>query len=345
MSAQAAPRAVAARVAEVIEETTDARSLVLDVPAERSDEFAYLPGQFLTLRVPSEQTGSVARCYSLASSPATGEPLKVTVKRTRDGYASNWLCDNLSAGDVLEVLPPAGVFTPPDLADDLLLVAAGSGITPVISILKSALHAGSGHVVLVYANRDQESVIFAAELRELAARHSDRLTVVHWLESVQGLPDVQQLGALVRAHTTHRVFTCGPAPFMDAVREAARLAGLPRDRVHAEVFTSLSGDPFAEPAAVAEDDTEAADALVSLDGAQHELRWPRSATLVDALLAQGIRVPFSCREGECGSCAATLLTGEVELGNATVLDEEDIADGLILACQARPLGDRLSVEF
>lgn len=336
------------RVSEVIEETADARSLVFEVPAERRDEFDYLPGQFLTLRVPSERSGSVARCYSLASSPFTDASPKVTIKRTPDGYASHWLCDNVVAGDQLEVLPPSGVFTAPDLGEDLLLVAAGSGVTPVMSILKSALEQGSGRVVLIYANRDEASVIFAEELVELSARYGERLSVLHWLESVQGLPRVEQLAAWFAPFASHRLFTCGPAAFMEAVRSAAETAGLPGDRVHAEVFTSLSGDPFADVELTAADLDEAADAAVvevSLDGAAHELRWPRSATLVDVLLAQGLRVPFSCREGECGSCAATLIAGEVDLGNTGVLDQEDIDDGIILACQARPASDELSVEF
>ncbi|GAA11276.1 ferredoxin--NADP reductase [Gordonia alkanivorans] len=340
-------RAVRLEVAAVIEETADARSLVFTVPADRRADFAYTPGQFLTLRIPSEETGSVARCYSLASSPFTDELLKVTVKRTRDGYASNWLCDHISAGDTLEVLPPAGVFTAKDFDDDLLLFAAGSGITPVMSILKSALSQGSRKVVLLYGNRDEKSVIFAAELRELAAAHGDRLTVIHLLESVQGLPTVPQLAALAAAYADHRVFLCGPGPFMDSVHAATASAGFTRDRVHAEVFTSLSGDPFAdvELPDVDADVGDAASVTVNLDGQEHEFPWPRTATLVDVLLSKGINVPFSCREGECGSCAATLTTGEVDMDNSAVLDEEDIAGGIILACQARPRSETVSVEF
>ncbi|MBF6355002.1 ferredoxin--NADP reductase [Nocardia higoensis] len=340
-------RAVLVTVAAVVEETADARSLVFDIPADRRAEFGYRPGQFLTLRIPSDRTGSVARCYSLASSPFTGEPPKVTVKRTRDGYASNWLCDNVTAGDTIEVLPPSGVFTPADLDDDLLLFAAGSGITPVISILKSALAHGSGKVRLVYANRDEKSVIFAHELRELSAAHSDRLSVMHWLETVQGLPTAAQLAALTAAHRDHAVYMCGPKPFMDTVHDAAAHSGIPRERVHAETFTSLSGDPFTD-VALPEADADAADAAtvsVTLDGVAREFRWPRSATLVDVLLSKGVNVPFSCREGECGSCAATLTQGEVDMGNASVLDEQDIADGYILACQARPISENLGVEF
>ena len=346
--ASSSSRSVKMTVAAVIEETSDARSLVFEIPTDRVDEFAYTPGQFLTLRVPSDQTGSVARCYSLASSPFTDDLPKVTIKRTAGGYASHWLCDNVTVGDVIEVLPPSGVFTPTNLDEDLLLFAAGSGVTPVISILKSALSQGTRKVVLVYANRDETSVIFARELIELAARHGDRLTVIHWLESVQGLPSAGQLAVLASSFTGHRVFMCGPKPFMDTVHDAAARAGIPRNRVHAEVFTSLSGDPFADvvlPDLSEEEAGDAATVSVTLDGNSHEYAWPRSVTLVDVLVSKGIDVPFSCREGECGSCACTLVDGKVDMGNASILDDDDIADGYILACQARPISDQLHVEF
>ena len=174
-----------------------------EIPAER---LRYAPGQFLTLRVPSDRTGSVARCYSLCSSPFTGDPLTVTVKRTDDGYASNWLCDNAHAGMKIHVLAPSGTFVPKTLDTDFLLLAAGSGITPMMAICKSALAEGSGKVVLIYANRDENSVIFGGALRELAAKYPDRLTVVHWLETVQGLPSAAALAGLAAPyHRPRRV--------------------------------------------------------------------------------------------------------------------------------------------
>jgi 3-ketosteroid 9alpha-monooxygenase subunit B len=327
-------------VTDVIEETPDARSLVFEWP----EHVCYRPGQFLTLRVPSDTTGSVARCYSLASSPHVDDAPKVTVKRTAGGYGSNWLCDNVSAGDRIEVLPPAGTFTPTDLGADLLLWAGGSGITPVMSILKSALCAGTGRVALLYANRDERSVIFADELRRLSSKHADRLTVVHWMESVQGLPSAAQLSTLAAPLDGHESFVCGPAAFMQTVHAALALAGTPRSRVHTEVFRSLSGDPFTEPADnVTGGDT--ATASVELDGQRHTLRWPRHRTLVDVMLAAGFDVPYSCREGHCGSCACTLVSGQVEMATSDVLEPEDRAAGLILACQARPVTDEVGIEF
>ncbi len=340
------PRAVSLTVTAVIDESHDAKSLVFAVPEEHRARFAYRPGQFLTLRIPSDQTGSVARCYSLASSPHTDDAPKVTIKRTDGGYGSNWLCDNASVGDTIDVLPPSGLFTPEDLDADFLLWAAGSGVTPVMSILKSVLAGGTGRVVLCYANRDDRSVIFAAELRELAARYAGRLTVLHWLESVQGLPTRAQLGGFARMFTGHQSFICGPGPFMAVVKEALTEAGVPREHIHLEVFQSLTGDPFADVRVEdVPDDGEAATAEVSLDGQVHSLRWVKGRNLVDVMLAAGIDVPFSCREGNCGSCAATVVEGEIDRGNSAILEEEDIADGLFLACQARPQSETVRVEF
>ncbi|WP_054816092.1 ferredoxin--NADP reductase [Nocardia arizonensis] len=341
-------RSVVLRVSAVIAETADTCSLVFDVPEESKSRFEYKPGQFLTLRIPSDLTGSVARCYSLASSPHTDDKPKVTVKRTAGGYGSNWVCDNVKAGDSLEVLPPSGVFTPKDLDDDLLLFGAGSGITPVISILKSALARGNGRIVLVYANRDPDAVIFAAELAELAAKNPQRLVVIHWLETLQGLPTADALAALVGPYREYHAYMCGPKPFMDRVHDALARLEVPRARTHAEVFNSLAGDPFADQAPVEVSEQEAADAAtveVELDGEVHELSWPRSQTLVDIMLAKGIDVPYSCQEGECGSCACTVLEGQVEMANAEILDPADIENGYILGCQARPVTDRLKIQF
>ncbi|MFE3445904.1 2Fe-2S iron-sulfur cluster-binding protein [Nocardia sp. NPDC059180] len=332
------------RVADVIEETADARSLVFDIPADAADRFRYRPGQFLTLRIPSEQTGSVARCYSLASSPFTGDAPKVTVKRTQGGYGSNWLCDSVSVGDTIEVLPPSGTFTPASLDTDFLLWAAGSGITPVMSILRSALTEGGGRVVLYYANRDQDSVIFADEMRELVERHPARLTVVHRLESLQGLPTPAQLAAFAEPFSAYESFICGPGPFMTAVSEALTGAGWPRERVRTEVFTSLSGDPFADIDDIA-DDEDSASVAVELDGEVHQMDWPRSRTLVDVMLSKGLDVPYSCREGECGSCACTVVEGEVDMPPSAIIDEDDIEAGYILGCQARPRTDQLKIRF
>jgi 3-ketosteroid 9alpha-monooxygenase subunit B len=339
------------QVADVVDETADARSLVFKVPdgpgepGISAEKLRYAPGQFLTLRIPSDRTGSVARCYSLCSSPFTDDAMTVTVKRTVDGYASNWLCDHAHPGMKLHVLAPSGTFVPPSLDADFLLLAAGSGITPMMAICKSALAEGGGKVVLIYANRDEQSVIFGGTLRDLAAKYPDRLTVVHWLESVQGLPTATALANLAVPYAAHDAYICGPGPFMQAAESALQTVGVPKQRVHIEVFRSLDTDPFA--AVVIEDDGDEAPAtaVVELDGETHEVKWPRRAKLLDVLLDAGLDVPFSCREGHCGACACLKRNGQIEMEVNDVLEQSDLDDGLILACQARPRTDSVEVTY
>lgn len=344
-----------ARVVEVIPETEDAHSVVLEV--SDADAFGYKPGQFLTVAVPSDRTGTVARCYSLSSAPHETDLLKITVKRTVEGYGSNWICDNVAQGHELRVLPPSGIFTPADLDADLLLFAGGSGITPVISIAKSALARGSGKVVLLYANRDESSVIFASELTDLAQKHPDRFVVVHWLESVQGLPMPEHMRAFAEHFTSYDAFVCGPAPFMSGVVQALKDLGFPRERRHQEKFVSLGGNPFGDEV---EDTTPEADeegaettgrtapaTLVGeLDGRAFELEdWPAGKPILDHLLDKGLPAPYSCREGQCSACACRILEGEVTMRNNEVLDEEDLADGIRLACQSLPVTDSVRISY
>ncbi|MGK8488582.1 2Fe-2S iron-sulfur cluster-binding protein [Nocardia asiatica] len=333
------------RVRQVIRETDDAVSLELDLAAEHSMSIGYRPGQFLTLRIPSELTGSVSRCYSLSSAPHEDGPLKVTVKRTPEGYGSNWLCDNAVAGTVLDALPPAGVFTPASLDDDLLLFAAGSGITPVLSILKSVLAGGSGHCTLIYANRDERSVIFAAELADLTARHPDRLRVVHWLETLQGLPARAQLAALAAPWAEREAFVCGPGPFMDAVCAALTGLGADRKRVHVEKFVSLNGNPFQADTSELTDSADSAAVEVDLDGETRVLPWPREQVLLDVLLVNGLAAPYSCREGACSACTCRVVSGQVRMRHNEVLDDADLTEGYVLACQAVPVTDTVRVTY
>ena len=316
------------RVVEVVDETPDAKSFVLE-----GGGFTPRPGQFLTVRI-----GTAARCYSLCSAP--DEPLKITVKRTPDGYGSHWMCDNAVVGTELDVLGPVGVFTPASLDADLLAFAGGSGITPVMSIIRAVLSGGTGRVTLVYANRDERSVIFARELTRLSAEHPDRLAVVHWLESVQGLPTPAQLAALARPCA--EAFLCGPAPFMEAARTAARQAGV--ERVHVERFTSLSSNPF-EDVETTEDDGPDATVDVDLDGEHHRFPWPARTKLLDLLLDKGLDAPYSCREGACSACVCRLVEGEVKMLNNDVLDEQDLAEGFVLACQSVPVTDAVKITY
>ena len=349
-----------ARVVEVIEETADAHSIVLEVEEGARADVDYKPGQFLTVAVPSDRTGTVARCYSLSSAPHETDLLKITVKRTVEGYGSNWICDNVRSGHQLTVLPPSGIFTPASLDADLLLFAAGSGITPVISIAKSALARGSGEVVLLYANRDESSVIFADEIRELAEKHPDRFVVVHWLESVQGLPAPAHMRAFAAHFLEHDAFVCGPGPFMQGVVSALKELGFPRARRHQEKFISLGGNPFGdevEDLAVEDDDEEVvaeqttlrespAAVAGDLDGVEFSFDdWAPGTKLLDFLLEKGLDAPYSCREGNCSACACRLVEGEVTMLHNEVLDAEDLADGIRLACQSLPVSDAVRISY
>jgi 3-ketosteroid 9alpha-monooxygenase subunit B len=332
------------RVGAVIAETGDACSLVFDVPPELAAVFAYRPGQFLTLRIPSDRDGSVARCYSLCSSPLTGDPLTVTVKQTPGGYASRWIADNVKPGTVLDVLPPAGMFVPASLDEDFLLLAAGSGVTPVMSILKSVLAGGRGRVVLVYANKDEGSVIFGPALKDLAANAGSRLLMVHWLDVLQGMPTADGLVPLVRPFRAYQFFASGPDPFLSVVRDAASAVGVPPRGVRVERFLSLQHNPFDSPTRPAEGGI-AAMLEVTLDGETRSLDWPAGTRMLDLLIDAGLDPPFSCREGICGACACKLTGGKVEMANNEVLEDADLADGYILACQSVALTPEVSVSY
>jgi 3-ketosteroid 9alpha-monooxygenase subunit B len=352
-------------VSDVIEETPDARSVVFDVPSELQEAFAYTPGQFLTVAVPSDQTGLAARCYSLSSAPHSGRH-QITVKRTVDGYASNWIVDNLKAGDTLRVLPPSGIFTPKDVDADFLLFAAGSGITPVMSIARTALEKGTGKVVLFYANEAESSVIFGGQLAELVQEYADRFTVVHWLVSLQGLPSERQLGLFASYFGSYTAFVCGPTPYMKAVTNALKELGFPRERRHQEKFVSLGGNPFGDVEEVlaaqkelkeADDGDEGDDAAepeitgpiaveVELDGQEYSFDdWQGDKVLLEYLEEKGVDAPFSCREGNCSACACIMLEGDVRLQHNEVLDADDLADGIRLVCQARPLTDKVRISY
>ena len=333
-------------VQAVTDETPDARSITLAVPEGLADSFRYRPGQFLTLRL-AVGGRHLPRCYSMSSTPGLDDALRVTVKRVAGGRGSNWLCSHLRPGDSLEVMAPAGLFTPAGLEGDFVLAAGGSGITPVFSILRAVLARGSGRIRLLYANRDERSVIFRDALQALAAEHPSRLQVIHWLDSVQGTPSVAQLAAFGHGFEAAQAFICGPAPFMDAMATALAGAGLDPERIHVERFVSLP-DEEAAPLAVAADappPVEVAEVSLLLDGSEHHFSCGGSETLLDAAERQGIAVPHSCRVGMCASCMCQVEEGEVVLRHNDALDARDLARRWTLSCQATPATARLRVKF
>jgi 3-ketosteroid 9alpha-monooxygenase subunit B len=337
------------RVSAVVAETHDAKSIVFEIPSEEAEAFRYRPGQFLTLRLPVAGR-HLPRCYSMSSAPSVDDAPRITVKRVEGGRGSNWLCDHVQPGSVLEVAPPAGVFTPRSLEGDFLLLAGGSGITPVFSILRSVVAEGQGRVTLIYANRDERSVIFKRELTALAGAHPQRLLVIHWLDSVQGVPSVAQLAELAQPFRRGQAFICGPAPFMEAC--LAALEGIEMDpgHVHVERFASLpdeedAGAPAATvPAAEAAQFVQA-EVSISHQGAVHRITCNAGEPILDAALRVGLELPHSCRAGLCASCMCQVQSGSVHLRANEALDKKDLAKGWTLACQAVPTSPAVSVRF
>ncbi|OWJ97884.1 3-ketosteroid-9-alpha-hydroxylase [Pseudomonas sp. A46] len=330
-------------VAEVIAETHDSRSLVLRIPAGLEERFRYKPGQFLSFRV---VVGGkrLTRCYSMSSSPDCDALPKVTIKRVEGGRVSNWFNEQVRVGDLLDVLPPAGHFHLLPGERDLVLFGGGSGITPVFSILKSALKTSRRRIKLVYANRDEASVIFRDELRALAKAHVDQLEVVHVLDSVQGFLSEGEVRQLVRGHAGAEFYICGPGPFMDTVERALRGAGEDAARIHVERFASPP-DPDEVAAPVEAAQAEAAELAIALDGVDHRLDWRPGESLLQSMRRAGLDAPYSCEEGFCGACMCQVEEGEVVLLRNDILSPAELSDGWTLACQGRPGGARLKLKF
>ena len=339
----------ALRVREVIEETHDAKSFVLEVPSTLSEVFRCRAGQFLTFRVPWDGF-RIARCYSLSSSPETGEPPKVTVKRVADGRMSNWMNDRLAAGDRIDVRPPAGAFVLRESPDrPLCLFAGGSGITPILSLIKTALATTVRRIRLIYANRDARSVIFRAEVDALAERHPARLEVHHHLDDERGLLGAAQLAVLVGpAYRDADFYVCGPTPYMDAAEAALEGLGIDRKRVHVERFVSaVDPDRRAEtpaPAAAVGADLPTRFKL-TFEKQTHEVPYLPGRTLLECAKAAGIQPPFSCEEGYCSCCMALLREGKVEMAHNEALSAKDLAAGFVLTCQSRPLTREIWVDY
>lgn len=347
VTGQQASRYHALRVSAVVDETHDAKSLVFEVPAELADLYRYKAGQFLTLRLLVDGK-HLPRCYSMSSTPGVDDSPRVTIKRVAQGRGSNFVCDRVKVGDMIEVSPPAGVFTPRTLEGDFLLLGGGSGITPVFSILRAALQHGTGRITLLYANRDERSVIFRNELKALAEAYPTRLQVIHWLDSVQGIPSVAQLAELARNCRAAQAFICGPGPFMDAAVAALQAIEMPTEQIHVERFVSLP-DEDAQAAAANEappsDAVDEANVELSLDGAQHQFVCKGTETLLDAALRVGINMPYSCVAGMCAACMCQVQEGSVHLRHNEVLDKKDLAKSWTLACQAVPTSTKLRIKF
>jgi ferredoxin-NADP reductase len=325
-------------VADVVDETPDSRSFVLEIPAGLEQTFAYTAGQFCTFRatIGGEE---VARCYSMSSSPDTGDPFTTTVKRVPGGPMSNWMIDHLAKGDTIEAMRPIGLFVLRESDAPIVAFAGGSGITPVVSIIKSALAATARPIALVYANRSPDSIIFARELERLATASGGRLAVHHHLDSERGFLDPAACAALARDRVHGDFYICGPAPYMETVEAGLSLLGVREDQRFVERFAVPTPAPTPGESAVTES------VVIRLDRRKHTLRYQAGDTVLDAARRAGLRPPFSCESGSCATCMAHLDAGSVQMRVNNALSAAEVEDGWILTCQAVPTSAEVVVNF
>ena len=331
------------RIDRIVAETQESASFVLDVPDELRVAFAYRAGQFCTFRCRVDGQ-PVMRCYSMSSSPEVDDELAVTVKRVPGGLVSNWMIDELSPGDVVDVTLPAGVFCLGEGEGDVVAFGGGSGITPVFSLVKSALATTGRRVRLLYANRDREAVIFAAALDDLAQRHPGRFELVHHLDAERGYLEVESVQAFIAGADDGDFYVCGPPPFMDLVEGALVADGVGPERIHIERFTP------AEPVAPVEEEEAAADAgpaqiTIELEGRTETTTHHPGSTLLQMARQVGLSAPYSCEAGSCATCMAKLVEGAVKMHVNNALTDDEVEDGWVLTCQSVPTTASVHVVY
>lgn len=346
-------------VADVERITEDAVAVTFAVPDDLRDAYAFQPGQHLTLRC--DLAGDdVRRNYSICSA-ATSGTLRIGVKRLPGGAFSTFAFERLHPGDTLEVMTPSGRFTvplAPDQTKHYCAIAAGSGITPILSILTTALAVEPGsRVTLVYGNRTSRSVMFLEELEDLKDRHLGRFQLLHVLsreqqeaELLNGRIDGAKLkvllDTLIPPDVVDEWFLCGPAEMIETARAALFERGVDAGRIHRELF-HVGPRPIGRSAAdVAEATGEAADVSILLDG--RTSTFPLAAggqSILDATLAVRADAPYACKNGMCGTCRAKVVEGTVAMDHNYALEDDELAAGFVLACQAHPGSDRVTLDF
>lgn len=347
------------KVAEIVPETAEANSIRFEVPPGLRDTFAFKAGQHLTLK--AEIGGEeVRRNYSLCTAPDEQDWM-VTVKRIAGGIFSNWVGDILKPGDTLDVMPPHGSFTTnfdSGRQRHLVGIAGGSGITPVMSLLRTTLKfEPQSSFTLLYGNRDSGSIIFLEELARLKDRHLDRFELYHFLaeeageiELFNGMLDRERCDEAIEHLVGSLVdvdgwFICGPGPMMDAAESALVDRGVTRDRIHIERFTA-DRPPESLVREMAELQTRAAGIVMSvtLDGRTRQVEFTES-NILDSARKAGLPAPFACKAGVCATCRAKVTSGKVEMAARYGLTDEEIEDGYVLTCQSVPAGDGVAVDY
>jgi ring-1,2-phenylacetyl-CoA epoxidase subunit PaaE len=348
------------RVRDVRRETEDAVSIVFDVPAELQDLFRFQQGQNLTLR--KHLNGEeVRRNYSICSSPFDNE-LRVAVKKVEGGLFSTFANDELKAGDLLDVMTPSGKFyTPLDRTHkkNYIAFAAGSGITPLLSIIKTTLAVEpQSSFTLVYGNRTKNTILFKEELEAIKDRYIHRFRLYHVLSREKtdavinsGRIDVQKLDLffdkLIDTNRADEYFLCGPEEMIFCIRGYLLGLGVPENKIHFELFT-IPGQKSsaAKTEAIEKEEGPKANVSVKLDGILFDFDLSYGGqSILDAALAKGADLPYACKGGVCTTCKAKLLEGEVKMDVNWGLEPDEVAAGFILTCQSHPVSEKIKVDF
>jgi ring-1,2-phenylacetyl-CoA epoxidase subunit PaaE len=350
------PRFHRLRIADLRRETADAVSLGFAVPDALRDVYRYTPGQYLTLSALLDGE-AVRRSYSICTAPHENA-LRVAIKLVDGGRFSTWANQHLRSGDTLDVMTPDGRFglTPePSAARNHVAFAAGSGITPIMAIMKSVLHdEPASRFLLFYGNRTTSSIIFRTELEDLKDRFMSRLTVFHVLSrEQQDLPvlnghldgdKVRHLMRTLAPGSIDHAFICGPQPMIEGLPDVLLTLGLARDRVHVERFTpGTGGRP--PPARISAAAPPKAVASVICDGITSEFPVAEGEAIIDAAIRAGLNLPYSCKGGMCCTCRARLLEGEVTMAVNYSLEPWETAAGYVLTCQSHPLTPRVRIDY
>jgi ring-1,2-phenylacetyl-CoA epoxidase subunit PaaE len=348
------------KIAEVRRETADAVSIQFEIPESLRNAFLFKAGQHLTLRteIDGEDT---RRNYSVCASPFDGE-IRIAIKQMPGGRFSSWANRELKRGDSIDVLPPLGRFGLPEdftAAPHYLALAGGSGITPVISIIKTALkQVPDCTFTLLYGNRDSASIMFLEELLALKNRHMGRFEIYHFLENeaeeielFNGRLDRAKcdevLSALVDVTSIDGFYICGPGPMMDAAEEALLARGVSPGGIMVERFTTgaLSAEQLANNEALQQKAAGAALSIV-LDGRRSSIRFDAAkGSILDSVQAAGLPAPYACKGGVCTTCRAKVLAGTVTMKKNYGLTDQETAQGYILTCQAVPTSDSVSISY
>ena len=352
------PRFHRLAVKDLRRETADAVSLTFAIPDELKDDYRFSSGQYLTLRTMMDGE-EVRRSYSICSGPDDGE-MRIAVKKVDGGAFSSWAADELKSGDEIDVMTPTGRFgiaPAPEAARIHVGFAAGSGITPILSIIKGVLaREPNSRFFLFYGNRSTSSMLFREALEQLKDRFIERLSVFHVISGeeqdipiLDGRLDGEKVRVLLRsqvaAASVDHVFICGPTGMSEEIEATCREIGIPDDRIHIERFVSgLGGKPRPKAVVPASAPPKAFAALV-IDGKRREVPVAEGEAILDAALRAGVDLPFACKGGMCSTCRAKLVEGDARMELNYSLEPWELEKGFILTCQARPITDHVVVDY